>query len=120
MLILSPSERRNLRAKAHVLEPVVMIGAGGPTSTVVAEIDRGLTAHELIKIRAFSDTRSEREAWLNTICEGLGAAPVQHIGKVLVVFRPAPPDSKRGSGGKTNPRRRVQRKTKKQMLAAAD
>jgi putative YhbY family RNA-binding protein len=116
MLSLSSSERRKLRAKAHALEPVVMISAAGPTAAVIAEIERGLVAHELIKIRAFSDSRSERESWLNTISESLAAAPVQHIGKILVVYRPRPPGGEQRAG-KARVRRPVPRKTKKQMLA---
>lgn len=118
MLTLSPGERRKLRALAHTLEPVVLIGASGPTPTVIAEAERGLTAHELIKIRAFSDTRSERDAWLSTVCESLGAAPVQHIGKVLVIYRPRPPAEERGPARKATTRHRGPRKTKKQMLAS--
>jgi RNA-binding protein len=116
MLSLSSPERRDLRAKAHALTPVVMIGSAGPTPAVIAEIGRALDAHALIKIRAFSDERDEREAWLKTLCESLGAAPVQHIGKVLVIYRPLPPESERK--GKPAARRSGPRKTKKQMLAS--
>jgi RNA-binding protein len=115
MLPLSSTERRDLRAKAHPLTPVVMISAAGPTPAVIAEIGRALDAHALIKIRAFSDDRDQRESWLKAVCESLGAAPVQHIGKVLVIFRPLPPDSERK--GKPAARRSGPRKTKKQMLA---
>ena len=57
MLTLSPGERRSQRAKAHGLAPVVMISAAGPGPAVIAEVERALSAHELIKIRAFSDER---------------------------------------------------------------
>jgi RNA-binding protein len=116
MLLLSAAERRDLRAKAHTLTPVVMIGAAGPTPAVIAETGRALDAHALIKIRALSDERDEREAWLKTLCEGLEAAPVQHIGKMLVIYRPLPPEKERK--GKPGARRSGPRKTKKQMLAA--
>jgi putative YhbY family RNA-binding protein len=113
---LSSLDRRKLRAKAHALVPVVMISAAGPTPSVIAEIGRALAAHELIKIRAFSDVRSEREAWLVTICESLAAAPVQHIGKILVIYRPQS-ESEGKKAGASAKRRRSPRKTKKQMLA---
>jgi putative YhbY family RNA-binding protein len=113
MLTLSPGERRAQRAKAHNLVPVVMIGAAGPNPAVTAEVERALTAHELIKIRAFSDEREEREAWLETICASVGAAPVQHIGKILVIYRHKPPEEKRAGRAKLPP---GPRKTKKQML----
>jgi putative YhbY family RNA-binding protein len=90
MLTLSPGERRTLRAKAHHLHPVVSIGLLGLTPAVLHEIDVSLKAHELIKVRVWSDARTERDAMLTRICEELGAAAVQHLGKLLVVWRPAP------------------------------
>ncbi len=88
---LTASERRALRAKAHALHPVVAIGQHGLTPAVLHEIDIALLAHELIKIRVFSDERDERAALHERICAELDAAPVQHIGKLLIVWRPAPP-----------------------------
>ena len=89
-LQLSPVERRALKARAHALEPTVLVGSGGLTPAVAGEIDRNLTAHELIKVRVMGDDRNAREDILKRICEDLGAAPVQHIGKILVVYRPKP------------------------------
>ena len=89
-LQLSPAERRALKARAHALEPTVLVGSAGLTPAVAAEIDRNLTAHELIKVRVMGDDRDAREDILKRICDGLGAAPVQHIGKILVVYRPKP------------------------------
>ena len=89
-LQLSPAERRALKARAHALEPTVLVGSGGLTPAVAGEIDRNLTAHELIKVRVMGDDREAREDILKRICEDLGAAPVQHIGKILVVYRPKP------------------------------
>ena len=88
---LTPTERRTLRARAHHLHPVVSVGQHGLTAAVLHEIDVNLLAHELIKVRVFSDDRGERETLLRSICAELDAAPVQHIGKLLVVWRPAPP-----------------------------
>src|SRR5215470_20142381 len=92
MTSLTPLERRALRAKAHHLHPVVSVGQHGLTAAVLHEIDVSLIAHELIKVRVFSDDRGERETLLEAICAELDAAPVQHIGKLLVVWRPAPPE----------------------------
>jgi len=92
MPALTPSERRALRARAHHLHLVVSVGQHGLTAAVLHEIDVNLVAHELIKVRVFSDDRGERETLLQSICAELDAAPVQHIGKLLVVWRPAPPE----------------------------
>jgi putative YhbY family RNA-binding protein len=90
MLMITSAERRALRAQAHHLHPVVAIGQHGLTPAVLREIEVNLRAHELIKVRAFSDIRGEREAMLGQICAKLDAAPVQHIGKLLILWRPAP------------------------------
>ena len=79
-----------LKARAHPLEPVVIIGGKGLTDEVVKEVDRALTAHELIKVRAPSLDRDARDAALKTLCEKTGATAVQQIGKVLVLFRKNP------------------------------
>ena len=90
MNILSAIERRTLRARAHELSPVVAISQKGLTESVLKEIDLCLSAHELIKIRVFDTEREERNALLGEICAKLEAAPVQHIGKLLVVWREKP------------------------------
>ena len=90
---LSPIERKKLKARAHALNPIVHIGGKGLTEAVIAEIGRALDAHELIKVRAGSMERDERAAALANICGRLAAQPVQHIGKVLVVYRKKPEDS---------------------------
>ena len=84
---LSSARRSTLRAEAHKLDPVVIIGDKGLTDEVVAEIDRSLKAHELIKVRAFTDDRAARRAWMEEICARLEAHAVQAIGKVLVIYR---------------------------------
>ena len=91
MRTLTPAERRAFRAKAHSLHPFVTIGQHGLTPAVLHEIDDNLVAHELIKIRVFNDDRGERETLLAQICGDLDAAPVQHLGKILTIWRPAPP-----------------------------
>jgi len=88
---LSPAQRKDKRGEAHHLDPVVLIGAEGLTPAVRREIDAALGAHGLIKVRVFSDDRVAREAMLAEIADGLGAAAIQHIGKLLVLWRPIPP-----------------------------
>jgi putative YhbY family RNA-binding protein len=90
-LLITPARRKELRGLAHHLDPVVHVGADGLTAAVQAEIDRALNAHGLIKVRVFSDDRVARETLLMTLSEALGAAAVQHIGKLLVLWRPIPP-----------------------------
>jgi RNA-binding protein len=87
-LRLTPAERSEKRGDAHHLDPVVMIGSDGLTPAVVKEVDGALRAHGLIKVRMFSDTREDREAALAHLADTLNAAPVQHIGKLLVLWRP--------------------------------
>ncbi|WP_430421004.1 YhbY family RNA-binding protein [Methylibium petroleiphilum] len=91
---LTPAERKAHRADAHHLDPVVMIGGEGLTPAVTKEADAALKAHGLIKVRVFSDERETRETIFATLCEQLGAAPVQHIGKLLVLWRPVEPKEK--------------------------
>ena len=85
--MLSPAERKELRARAHKLDAVVMIGAKGLTDEVVKEVDLALKAHELIKVRAPSLERGAREVALQALCERTGAEAVQAIGKVFVIYR---------------------------------
>lgn len=89
MLALNPAQRRFLRAQAHALNPVVLVGDAGLSEAVLKEIGASLKAHELIKVKVAGDDREERQQMLDTICQNLDAAPVQHIGKTLVIYRPA-------------------------------
>ncbi len=103
MLKLSPAERSALRAEAHGLSPVVLIGEAGLTPAVMKEINAGLNAHGLIKVRVFGDDREQRIQFYESICAELDAAPIQHIGKLLVLYRPKPEaekelSAKRGKG----------------------
>lgn len=93
-IILSTAERRSKRADAHHLSPIVLIGNDGLTPAVQKEVDAALNAHGLIKVRVFSDERDTREAIFATLTEALSAAPVQHIGKLLVLWRPIPEKEK--------------------------
>lgn len=91
---LTPAQRKEKRALAHHLDPVVLIGGEGLTPAVVKETDAALKAHGLIKVRVFSDEREARESILAELTDKLNAAPIQHIGKLLVLWRPIPPKEK--------------------------
>ncbi len=93
-LHLSPVQRKEKRAEAHHLDPVVLVGGDGLTAAVIKEADAALNAHGLIKIRVFSDDRQTRDGMLMSLAEQLGAAPIQHIGKLLVLWRPVPERAK--------------------------
>lgn len=115
MLEINAEQRRALRARAHGLSPIVVVGQNGLTEAVLREIARSLDSHELIKIRVFSDDRQTRLTYLALICEQLGAAPIQHIGKLLIVWRPAPDDGKnsRSPTRQAEHRRNAPRKRKR-------
>ena len=87
---LSIAERKAHRAEAHHLDPVVMIGGDGLTPAVVKETDAALKSHGLIKVRVLGDDREQREQIYQQLCDELNAAPIQHIGKLLVLWRPKP------------------------------
>jgi RNA-binding protein len=89
-LTLTPAERKELRGQAHHLDPVVTVGAEGLSAAVLKEADAALKAHGLIKVRMFSDIREDRAQALIALAESLNAAAVQHIGKLLVLWRPVP------------------------------
>jgi RNA-binding protein len=91
---LSIAERKAHRAEAHHLDPVVMIGNEGLTPAVKKETDAALRAHGLIKIRVQGDDREARETIYRELADSLNAAPIQHIGKLLVLWRPKPPKAK--------------------------
>jgi RNA-binding protein len=89
---LTARQRAHLKAQAHALEPVVQIGTAGLTGSVVAEVDRALTAHELIKVKIGGDDRADRVALGDELCSRTGAAAVHRVGKVLILFRKRPED----------------------------
>jgi RNA-binding protein len=91
---LTPAQRKEHRSNAHHLDPVVMVGGDGLTAAVEKEIDTALNAHGLIKVRVMSDDRAVREEMFAQLADKLGAAPIQHIGKLLVLWRPMPPKEK--------------------------
>jgi RNA-binding protein len=107
---VTPEQRRRLRARAHALDPVVMIGQSGLSATVLQEIERALKSHELIKIRVSGVERGGREHMLEALCRATAAEPVQHIGKILVVHRENPELRKPVAEPAREPRRGTPRK----------
>jgi len=89
---LTARERAHLKARAHALEPVVHVGNAGLTETLVTEVDRALTAHELIKVKVSTDDRADRVAIGDALCERTSAAAVHRVGKVIILWRPRPAD----------------------------
>lgn len=90
---LTARERAHLKSRAHALDPVVQTGSAGLTERLVAEVDRALTAHELIKVRIASDDREERVALGDELCARTDAAAVHRVGKILILWRPRPDDA---------------------------
>ena len=86
-VILTPAVRKEHRSLAHHLSPVVMIGSEGLSESVIKEVDQALSAHGLIKVRVHGDDRVAREAMLQSLADQLNAAPIQHIGKLFVLWR---------------------------------
>jgi putative YhbY family RNA-binding protein len=112
ILDLTSAERRSLRARAHALHPVVMVGDGGLTTPVMNEIHRNLVSHEL-KIRVMAAEHAARAQFLGEICTTLHAAPVQHIGKILVIYRPRPAETVAAPKKKIKVRPKPPRRTKR-------
>lgn len=118
---LSASEKKALKARAHPLSPVVMIGENGLTPSVLKEIEASLQAHELIKVKVAGDARETRLQYAQEIVEQTQCALVQHIGKLLVLYRHNPQrqaDAANGEASKTGkPKNRGKRLTKRQVNA---
>lgn len=121
MIELTTLQRRALRAAAHALKPVVSISQKGLTDTVLKEIDRCLTAHELIKVRLYDIEREQREVLLGELCSSLEAAPVQHIGNLLVLWRERPAEPEiAGTRKPAGTRKSAPRVSKKAAAAKTD
>ena len=119
MIEITPAQRRALRAAAHHLNPVVSISQKGLTPSVLAEIDRSLKAHELIKVRLYGIEREDRPALFTEIFTALDCAEVQHIGNLLVLWRENPKDASAPEAAPAR-RRKEAPATKKQAAARAE
>lgn len=119
-LALTRDERLALKARAHHLNPVVLLGAAGLSDAVVKEIDRALNAHELIKVRVPGEQGDEREQMFADLAARLNAGRVQMIGKLLVLYRPRPEQAarkQRAAPGSAKPHREEIRRTQRRVAA---
>lgn len=87
--MLTEAEKKRLRGRGHALHPLVQVGTAGVTPGVIAELDRALHAHELVKVRVSAPDREERDLAVAQLVEASGAALVTRIGHVALLFRPA-------------------------------
>jgi RNA-binding protein len=83
---LSAAQKRHLRALAHHLRPVILMGAKGPSDALLSELQLALERHELVKVKLAAAEREERDALIDTLTSATGAALVQRIGHVAVLF----------------------------------
>ncbi|MCK7593273.1 ribosome assembly RNA-binding protein YhbY [Pseudomarimonas salicorniae] len=83
---LSAAQKRHLRALAHHLKPVILMGAKGVTESLTAELALALERHELVKVKLAADDREERDAVIEALTSATGAALVQRIGNIAVLF----------------------------------
>ncbi|HEY3433055.1 MAG TPA: YhbY family RNA-binding protein [Rhodocyclaceae bacterium] len=116
MIELTTEQRKALRAAAHHLNPVASIGQHGLTASVLNEINAGLKAHELIKVKLQGIEREVRPALFDEICTALECAQVQHIGNILILWRENPAEEK--VVAKPVTRRAPKPRNKKQAAAA--
>lgn len=84
---LNSKDKMALKARAHQLHAVVLIGQNGLTQEVITETNRNLDAHELIKVQVAGDDRTARVSIAEALCSATGAELIQHIGKQLVLYR---------------------------------
>lgn len=87
--ILTSAQRRRLRGRAQLLDPVLKVGHGGVTAAFLASVAAELARHELIKVR-FVDFREEKHELAEKIAAETGGALVQVVGHVAVFYRPKP------------------------------
>ncbi len=92
---LNEDQKRHLRRLGHALKPVVLMGAGGLSEGVMAEIDQALDDHELIKVKLVADDRDARRALGERISQEQDAALVQAVGNIILLFRRSRIENKR-------------------------
>jgi RNA-binding protein len=119
MTELTPAARSDLRARAHHLNPVVTVAGNGLAPSVLAEIERALQAHELIKVKVQGAEREQRELLMRELCAALDAEPVQHIGSILVVWRTRREEDKPVAVAEKKPARAATAKSATAFAAAA-
>ncbi len=85
--MLTEPQKKHLRRLAHALQPLVTLGNAGLSDAVVKELDRALTDHELVKVRARAPDRDQRDAWLTELARRTDSTLVQRIGNVAIIYR---------------------------------
>lgn len=96
--MLSTRDRKQLRARAHALKPVVIVGSAGVSAAVLSETDRALDHHELVKLRFLNGERRERADACERICEALSAAHIASVGRNAVIYRRRPDEERDEKG----------------------
>ena len=86
---LTEKQKRHLKALAHPLNPVIIVGGAGVTEALLKELDSTLEHHELIKVRVNAIDREARDQLIVALCEGSQSLLVQRIGHIAVLYRPA-------------------------------
>lgn len=109
MLEITLAHRLSLRSLAHTINPTVIVSKKGLSENIIKELDQRLRNHELIKIRVLIDDRGTREVLFTEICESLMAAPIQHIGKILIIYRLKPEETKNLAKNKFFKKRELRR-----------
>lgn len=85
--MLTETQKKHLRRLGHDRKPIVLAGRAGLGVTLVAELDRALTDHELVKVRARAADRGERDALLGELARATHSELVQRIGHVALFYR---------------------------------
>lgn len=92
---LPAARKRRLRARAHRLKPVVIVGAAALSPGLIAAIEQALHDHALIKVRVNAEDRFERRALIEKICHACGADLIQTVGHIAVLFREPDQEARR-------------------------
>jgi RNA-binding protein len=87
---LKPELKKQLRAKAHALKPIIITGQAGISPSLLLEINSALDHHELIKVRVNAEDRERRREMTNMICTETGAELIQAIGHIITLYRKNP------------------------------
>jgi RNA-binding protein len=87
---LSQAQKKAFRSIGHHLDPVVTVSENGASEGVLAELDRALRDHELVKVKLALPDRDDRAAMLDELVTASGAELVQKIGKMALLYRHNP------------------------------
>jgi RNA-binding protein len=91
---LTELQKKRLRGLGHKLKPVITVGTGGLSDSLLEEFERSLAHHELMKVKVTAGDRDERDAAIRVLCERSGALLIQRVGNVGLLFRKNAKDSK--------------------------